>query len=204
MKHLFKTVLLFCILFHTNIQSFSQNITFLTGNLKFLKDQKSILVIYDYRDMHVGNMTEENYIKKKLDSYKEKPGKGENWLAAWKNDRIQYFQPAFETNVNNHIGPVFLNPSDSNSTYTLRVKTTFTEPGFRVYRGIKEDASITLTYTFINTQTHEVMAVLSSFQVRCRYNSYDVMSRIKSAYAHSGAILGKYIANVRKNDYVIQ
>jgi hypothetical protein len=204
MKYLFKTLLLFCILLHASIQGVSQNVTLVTGNLLFLKGQGNIRIAYDYSSMKVGNMTEEDYIKKKFNDYKDSPGRGEKWYTAWRSDRKQFFQPAFEENMNKHIAPLFITSFDTSTAYVLVVKTTYLEPGFRAYRYVKEAARINLTYTFINTRTREVVAVLSSYEVRCTYNSYDVASRVKSAYGNAGRILGKYIANIQKNDYVIQ
>lgn len=68
--------------------AYAQSMNLASGNLDFLKGQKTVNLVYAYDNLRVGPGTEQEYIDKKVNGYnKDKPGHGDEWLKNWKNDR---------------------------------------------------------------------------------------------------------------------
>ena len=113
---------------------FAQSMRLASGNLDFLKGQKTINVVYSYDNLGVGKGTEQEYTDRKVADYnKDKPGRGDEWLKSWKGDRERRYQPMFEELLNKQLEPASVKVgSYPNAPYTIVLRTVFIEPGFNV------------------------------------------------------------------------
>jgi hypothetical protein len=151
-----------------------------SGSVSVLKGQSTINLQYDYSKMAVGKFkNSDDYVASRTaDMNKKKPGDGDRWAEAWKNDRASRYQPTFD------------------AKYTLIVRTTFIEPGFNV--GItRQNAWIKLEVDLVETANAGI--VLANMQMK-REDSVNMMgydfdtgSRIQSAYDRAGDHLGAFL-----------
>jgi hypothetical protein len=183
----------------------AQKVKLVSGNLNFLKNQRGMLLRFDYDTMAVGEYNnEQDYIVQKMASYNEKnPGSGEKWLQNWQYDRGSLFQPAFRKNLNALIKPLSMSPIYDSTQYTLIVKTVFTEPGFYVTFFARKRAVINVVYVFVETQNpNHVLATLKCNKIKTGYlplsQRYDVANRLTSAYGYAGTLLGTFLSIEQK------
>ena len=175
--------------------AFAQNLK--SGNLGFLKGQKTINIIYAYDNMKVGRGTEEEYIAKKVADYnKDKPGRGDEWKKNWTAAREMFYQPKFEELFNKRVEEKGLQAGKyPTATYTMIVRTTFTEPGYNI--GISRMPSYTnieVAFVKTGTQTEEaVVAITKSPGAAAMGFDYDAGSRIAESYAKAGKSLGAFL-----------
>jgi hypothetical protein len=172
----------------------------IAGDVSVLKGQTVINLQYDYSNMAVGKFKDErDYVANRTaDMNKKKPGDGDRWAEAWKNDRMSRFQPMFEKNLNERVGKynVTCKENATDAKYTLIIRTTFTEPGFNI--GItRQNAWIRMEVDLVETANPGT--VLASMQMK-REDSinmmgydYDTGSRIQSAYDRAGEHLGSFL-----------
>lgn len=189
----------------------AQKIKLVSGNLDFLKGQTSLKIEYDYGngDMDVGRYENEaDYIVDKIKEKNEiEPGSGDKWYKEWFNDRERRFQPRFEEFLNEELekSGVTIWPESENAKYTLILKTTSTEPGWkgftRGYVTVGVLAWINVDVIFIETDKPEkelAKIIIEKATQKGKYkkgaSGYDVAYRIEYAYANCGQILGKYLA----------
>jgi len=162
-----------------------------------LKNEKTLMVEYNYDDMKVGKKAETDYCNEKVDTYNKKSkGKGDNWLKAWNNNRQLSYQPKFEELLNKYLVKkgVSVYPTNKDAKYTLILKTLVTEPGFNV--GVmKQDAFITCEVTIVETANHDNVLGTKTFNKMpgrtATGDDYDVAVRVNEAYAKTG----KEVAN---------
>ena len=179
--------------------SFSQKITTEEGDFSFLKGEKELNVTYDYSEMGVGKFkTEKEYTNKKVSEKNEsKAGAGDAWLESWEGSRERVYQPKFESLFNKVLAKrsMDINTGREDATYTLIVKTTFTEPGWNI--GITKKASaINFEYIFIETESKKVMLKLVQKKVpgsQAMGMDYDTSTRISESYAKGGKMLAGLI-----------
>lgn len=169
------------------------------GNYKFLKGESSLNIQYEYSDMTVGkNLTEEEYVNENVaERNEDEAGKGDKWKEGWISSRNDRYEPKFESLLNKSMEKTGITATeDSDSKYTLIVKTTYTEPGFNI--GVmKKPAYVNYELTFIETETEKEVANYILEKVpgsQAMGGDFDVGSRIAESYAKSGKMLGSYIA----------
>ncbi|MGA2823351.1 MAG: hypothetical protein ABSE72_07465 [Bacteroidales bacterium] len=172
----------------------------ITGDVSILKGQTVINLQYDYSNMSVGKFKDEkDYVAKRTaDMNNKKPGDGDRWAEAWKNDRVARFQPMFEKNLNERVGKfnVTCKENATDAKYTLIIRTTFTEPGYNI--GISRmNAWIKMEVDLVETANPGT--VLANMQMK-REDSinmmgydYDTGTRIQSAYDRAGEHLGNFL-----------
>jgi len=107
------------------------------GDCSALKDESSVLLVFDYSDMTVGKFTEEMYVDKKRDEYnKKESGRGDTWAGKWVTDRGERFEPKFEELLNDRLAAgksaLKAGKDKSDARYVIKVHTTETEPGHNV------------------------------------------------------------------------
>lgn len=129
----------------------AQKMTLKSGSFDFLKDQKTLLVKYDYSNLGVGKFDkEEDYVTKKVADYnKDEAGKGDKWKEAWVNDRAGRYEPKFELLFNENMVSRGLkcDQKASDAKYVMVVHTSFIEPGFNI--GVtRKPAYINVEVTF--------------------------------------------------------
>ncbi len=190
MKSLLITAVL-C-LFATSI--YAQKIVVESGDLDFLKNEKSITVKFTYENMLVGKMTEEEYVEKKRgDANAKKPGSGDDWYESWIADRKTRFEPKFIELFNKYTGEkgAQLTTADD-SKYIMTVNTHFTEPGFNVVVAAQY-SSINARAIFTDRETGKELAVVSIDNSSAKNAGYDVGYRIQESYAKAGRELAKFL-----------
>jgi hypothetical protein len=171
------------------------------GNLKDLKGTSKINVVFDYANMGVGSYAkEEDYVNKKKNDYNAKePGRGDDWVKKWEGDRKNRFEPSF-LDLFNKKSPVMAG-TYPDAKYTMKVSTTFTEPGFNVYV-TRKNASINLEITVYETaDPSKVLSKIMVLKAPGRTfggNDYDSGTRISEAYAKAGKDLAAFFkSNVK-------
>lgn len=178
--------------------SFAQKLKLFSGELDFLKGQKTINVQYDYSNMGVGKYEqEEDYVTDKVNDYnKKEAGKGDEWKKNWVADRAERYEPKFEELMNKELekdGIQFGNYPDAE--YTLILRTTFTEPGFNV--GVaRKNAYTDLEAVFIPTGSSKEMAAISIENSPGRGGmgyDFDTGYRIQESYAKAGKELAQFL-----------
>lgn len=173
----------------------AQKIKIQEGNLKDLKGQTKMNVVYDYSNMGVGSYAkEDDYIKKKTADYNAKePGRGDDWAKKWEGDRKNRFEPSF-VELFNKKSPVMIGDF-ADAKYTMKVHTTFTEPGFNVYV-TRKNASINVEITVYETANPDKpICKILGFKFPGRTfggYDYDTGTRISEAYAKAGKDLGAF------------
>ncbi|AHM59685.1 hypothetical protein D770_07110 [Flammeovirgaceae bacterium 311] len=184
---------------------FAQKLKLTSGKLDFLKDQKTINVIYDYGNMGVGKFDkEEDYVNEKVSDYNQKEaGKGDEWKKNWIADRKNRFEPRFEELMNAHLEKYDVAVgSYPDAEYTIVLKTVFTEPGFNV--GVmRRPAFVNLQAVFVKTASlADQVAVVTIDKAPGRDAmgfDFDSGYRIQESYAKAGKELAQYInKNVRR------
>ena len=176
-----------------------------SGDVSILKGQTILNLQYDYSKMAIGKFkNEQDYVAHRSeDMNKKKPGDGDRWIEAWKNDRTSRFQPMFEKNVNERLAKfnVICKQNATDARFTLIIRTMFTEPGWNV--GItRQNAWIKLQIDVVETANPG--KVLASMEMKKEDSIYmggydfDTGGRIQSAYDRAGEHLGAFLV---KNVY---
>jgi hypothetical protein len=171
-----------------------------SGDLHVLKGQTVINLQYDYSNMAVGKFkTADDYVADRTaDMNKKKPGDGDRWAEAWKNDRTSRFQPMFEKNLNERIAKFNVTGKENvtDAKYTLIVKTIFTEPGYNI--GISRmNAWIKMEVQLVETANPGTVLATIMMKREDSINmmgyDYDTGGRIQSAYDRAGDDLGGFL-----------
>lgn len=171
------------------------------GSPKAMKDEKSIAVVFTYDNMKVGKMDEAAYLEHGIAKHNEKePGTGEKWEQAWQSDKATVYPANFTKFFNAIANSKFGANIELNSTtakYTMKVNTSFLEPGYNV--GISSSpAIINLTVSFYETANPDVILFETTI-TKCKgvadeFSSYDVASRVSSAYQIAAAKYARFIS----------
>lgn len=196
-----RTLVLFLGAALLSVGASAQKIKLVSGKLGFLASEKAVTIEYDYSNMGVGKFkNEEDYIDKKTAEYNEKEaGKGDQWAQAWKNDRATRFEPKFEELLNKNVagfGPIF--GKSQKSDVVMKVKTTFTEPGYNIAISSRP-AMINLEITFSKGGEDKAKITLIGAP-GTTFGGYDFDTgvRISEAYAKAGKSLGGFIVKTAK------
>jgi|WetSurSiteA1Bulk_404760.scaffolds.fasta_scaffold00373_2 hypothetical protein len=195
-----KNVLLVLIVgLFTGLCANAQKMVLKSGSFEFIKDQKTILVQYDYSNLGVGKYDkEEDYVAKKVEDYnKDEAGKGEKWKTDWYNDRSKRYEPKYELLFNENMAGRGLkcDKAASDAKFTMTVHTTFIEPGFNV--GVtRKPAYINTEMIFKETASGKEVAVVTVQNCPGRDAmgfDYDTGYRIEEAYAKLGKSMASFI-----------
>lgn len=199
-----------------SVFSFGQKINFLDGNNDFdwIVGQSVIKIEYDYSNMSVGDYDKESdYVNKKVNEKNaQAEGSGDEWKKKWEGARTSMYQPKFEELFNKHLSKkgIACDSESKNATYTLKVITTFTEPGWKTMPsgpfgpavpGANRNAAVSFKYVFIETSTGNEIARFSQNKVPGKDVSgtdFDVGTRLTESYAKAGKMLAEYIAKALK------
>ena len=174
----------------------AQKIKLESGSLNFLKNEKTITAKFTYENMRVGKMSEDEYLKGRVEKLNEsESGRGDKWREAWINDRTERFEPKFKELFNKQNsekgGPVI----DDEGKYEMIVNTWFSEPGFNV--GVaRKSASVSLLCTFVNKETGQEEAEVSvagSAAANFWGTDFDTGYRLQESYAKAGRELANFI-----------
>jgi hypothetical protein len=168
----------------------AQKMVIKSGAIDFLKNQKTLLVKYDYSNMAVGKYdTEAEYIDTKVkEGNTAEPGKGDKWKEDWFGKRTSAYEPSFEELFNKGLEKNGLSCSKTatNAEYSMTIHTTFTDVGYFI--GISsKPAYINAEITFAKIASNEVVAVITVDKV-------PGVGGIKESYAKLGKSLSAMIS----------
>lgn len=138
----------------------AQKLKVVSGTADFLKGQKDVAVIYTYETLKVGKMEEPAYIEREIgEREKKEAGTGEKWKEAWKKDQQERYPLKWVELFNKVAGDRFdcsVKQDAADSKYTIKVNTTFIEPGYNV--GVSRmPAYVDQTVTIYETANPEVI-----------------------------------------------
>jgi hypothetical protein len=171
-----------------------------SGDVHVLKGQKVINLQFDYSNMAVGKFrSADEYVANRVsDMNKKKPGDGDRWAEAWKNDRTSRFQPMFEKNLNERIEKFNVTGKENatDAKYTLIIRTIFTEPGYNI--GISRmNAWIKMEVDLVETSNPGTVLATIMMKREDSINmmgyDYDTGGRIQSAYDRAGEHLASFL-----------
>lgn len=168
----------------------AQKMVVKSGAIDFLKNQKTLLVKYDYSNMSVGKFEKEaDYIASKVKEGNDaEPGKGDKWKEDWFGKRTTAYEPGFEELFNRGLEKNGLSCSKTaaGAEYSMTIHTTFTDVGYFI--GISsKPAYINAEITFTKIATNEVVAVITTEKV-------PGIGGIKESYAKLGKSLAAMIS----------
>ena len=195
------TLLLVCS--NVNAQKFTEG----DDKLSFLKGETTLNIEYDYKNMNVGKITEDEYKKDKIaDFNKKQPGKGERWAEKWVASRELVYEPMFEELLNKMLFKAKLSVNaarkQTSAKYTLIVRTTMMEPGFNAVV-MKVNPSCNFSFEFVENGTKKVLAKaelnrVAGVVMNDNDWAFDPSNRIKECYAKAGKVWGKKLAKSLK------
>ncbi len=168
-----------------------------SGSLSEVKGNK-INLVFVYDGMAVGKFQNEaDYIKKKVTAYNEKEaGRGDRWAKAWKDDRVNRFEPSFVTKFNELGAKTGTSVEKDNGSlkYTLEVKTTFTDPGYNV--GVSRYPAIIDAVCTFKSGTSVIGTITVTKCPGQSFGGYDFDTgvRLSEAYEKLAKEIGNYCA----------
>lgn len=205
MKKIFSVAVAALLLTCTNVNA--QKFTEGDDKLTFLKGETALNIEYDYKNMNVGKISEEDYKKDKIaDFNKKQPGKGERWAEKWVASRELVYEPMFEELLNKLLFKGKINvvagKKQTAAKYTLVVRTTMMEPGFNAVV-MKVDPSCNFEFEIVENATKKVLAKAELKRVMGIVMNdndwaFDPSNRIKECYAKAGKVWGKKLAKCLK------
>jgi hypothetical protein len=171
--------------------------TLTEGSLTPLKGEKNFNLQFSYEGLHVGKLTEKEFLSVQEDKFKER----------WFSSRKSLYQPIVETNCNIYLEKkgMLVKEGATDAKYTLIIRTLNTEPGYsnaRVYlnnpnsNARSSQTYITCSVDIVETANPEkVISRLTSYSVD-GVDNYEDVQRIAGAYEYFGKYLGKYLLKV--------
>ena len=137
------------------------------GDLTPLAGETQLNIEFDYQGMSVGKYArEDTYTQKKVAAYNAKTsGRGDMWLAEWKSNREDFYEPKFKQLLNLYLRKAVVRASTglTRAKYTLLVKTLHTEIGWNV-GVLSQPAHINLQTTIVETgnRSHEIAELVGN------------------------------------------
>ena len=179
----------------------AQSVKLESGDLSFLKGATTLNVEFVYDGLTVGKLTEQAYIDKHVSEANAKaPGTGDAWLAKWKSDRAERYEPKFAELVNKQFtdrNTGLKLDHDATAKYTLVLKTTNLDPGFNV-AVMRAPAAVSTRAEFYDTtdrsQTLAVVTILKAPGRDGMGYDFDAGYRLQEGYAKTGKELGILIS----------
>ena len=185
------------------VASNAQKLKLTKGNLAPLKNEKEILIEFDYSNFSVGKFKNEaDYKAKKIEEYnKKEAGRGDKWSEAWEKDKEERFPKKFIELYNKGTQYASVNSSASSAKYKLIVETKFIEPGYNI--GIdKRPASTNMIARFVEVDnpSNVVAEITITGAPGSQVMGYDFDSgtRISECYAISAKKLVALVNKVLK------
>lgn len=194
-----KTVFMLSMVFLVAVTAQAMDVKLTSGDLKFLKGQTVLAVKYVYDGMKVSDLSEEEFVKKKVEDYNKKsPGKGDTWKKMWVNNRPVYYEAKFEELMNKYLkdAKASINPQSKDAKYTLIVKTTFASLGYNVWVAARPsyvDVEVTITETAKPETSLAVITLTKCPGTGAMGPDMYEWDRLKESYAKCGKELAKLL-----------
>jgi hypothetical protein len=188
------------LLLTAGIEVQGQKITLESGSLAQIKNEKSLNFEFAFDKMAIGELaTEAEYTERKVKEHNDKePGKGDQWLVEWNDNKTILFGPSLVTAFNKMVkkAGVTGNEGETGAKYTFLVTTTFIEIGFTGWSYANKPSEVNLTITvYEGANRDKEIAVLKLEGAKSTEGDYSYTSgrRIASAYKTAGYGLGKFL-----------
>lgn len=183
----------------------AQKITEGDKKLTFLKGEKTINLEFTYDNMMVGKKTEDQYRKDKKEAFdKKEAGKGDKWEKKWVENRANVYEPMFLELINKQLdGAMSASKDQKDAKYTIKVHTTFTEPGFNSVV-MKVNPSCDFEFSYIEKSSGKIVAKgilegVAGINMADSGWDFDPANSIKECYAKAGKVVGNTISkNLKK------
>lgn len=172
----------------------AQKIKVVSGDMDFLEDLAEISVTFEYpEDMKFGKTTQDKYIERKMaEAEKKEEGAGEAWKESFYADREEHNEPQFMGALDKYAGDLYAAQDDPDYEYTMKVKTTFVEPGF--FMGFQNKKSaIDLEITFVKTDAPDVAIAVVKITKAPGAAGPDTGFRVGDAYFTAAQQFGKLL-----------
>jgi hypothetical protein len=176
----------------------AQKVEVVKGDLRFLKNEKLLNVEFSYDKMTIGELPSEYTAKKVKEHNDKEPGKGDQWLTEWNDNKTIKFEPAFISSfmkATKKYG-VTIGKNEASAKYTVNVSTVFMEIGFTGWSVAKKDSEIHLVLTFYEGNNHDKeIATVNLTESKGNAGDYSYTSgvRIAAAYTEAGKSFGKFL-----------
>jgi hypothetical protein len=186
-------MLLFC-LFSGHIQTTKAQ-EIVSGDLKFLKDQTSINVVFDYTNFKIEKETEAEFLAREVaDKNKKEAGSGDKFKESWTSDRDVKFVEAFKKVFGERVK---INVNDPNAKYTLVVcNINLTSKGWGNKISGGHPASMVNEFKFVETANqNNVLCLLRESRTQYMAFTGTLSQKVQGCLEYSNAFLAK---NMRK------
>jgi len=137
-----------------------------SGDLSFLKDQKSINVVFDYAGLKIEKETESEFLVREASEKETKEaGSGEKFKQDWEKDKAEKFIPAFKKVLGEQLG---IQVDDPNAKYTLIVyEINLTNKGWGNKFSGGNPAAMDISFKFVETANQSAaLCVMNAEKVR--------------------------------------
>jgi hypothetical protein len=137
-----------------------------SGDLTFLKGQKSINVVFDYTGLKIEKETEAEFLAREASEKNTKEaGSGDKFKQDWEKDKTEKFTSAFKKVLGEELG---IQVDDPNAKYTLIVyEINLTNKGWGNKFSGGNPASMDVSFKFVETANQSnALCVMSAEKVR--------------------------------------
>ena len=165
----------------------------LSGDLKFLKGQKSINVVFDYTNFKIEKDTEVEYLTKEVaDMNKKDAGSGDKFREEWEKDKQARFIDAFNKDMKEKLDiPI----NDAKAKYTVIISNiNLINKGWGNKFSGGNPATMQIDFKFVETDNQTVVACVAR-EERAQYMSFTgtLAQKIQGCLEYGGEQLGKLI-----------
>jgi hypothetical protein len=183
-----------------------------SGSLDFLNQENQVNVEFVYDGMTVCSdkktkkepESEQDFVARKAAEYNQKAaGRGDTWRENWVGDRAAVLQPKFCELLNKYLSAKKMDlqfGSFKNAKYTLILKTTYTEIGWKFSDIIKHPFLINAQASLVETQSPAMARAEISITASGSADGSDFSTRrgLVEAYGNAGKELGSLLARKAK------
>ncbi len=167
-----------------------------SGDLSFLKGQKSINVVFDYAGFKIEKETEAEFLAREASEKNTKEaGSGDKFKQDWEKDKIEKFIPAFNKVLGEELG---IQVDDANAKYTLIVyEINLTNKGWGNKFSGGNPASMDVSFKFVETANQATeLCVMSAEKVRYMATMGTVSQKIQGCLEYAAR---QIVRPIKKN-----
>lgn len=180
----------------SSLNGFSQKLKLTDGDLAFLKNEKTINLVFTYNNLAVGKYdNEKDYVNDKKETMNKKnPGTGDKWANAWKADQEDRYRDQFVELFEKEC-PSLKTEKDGNSKYTILYNTTFLEPGYNIgisRKNAQHNAVLTIVETANKSKVLATITVDKALGRDFWGADFDTGYRLSETYADAGKAIGQF------------
>ncbi len=162
-----------------------------SGDLSFLKGQKSINVVFDYTGFKIEKETESEFVEREATAREGKEaGSGEKFKADWEKDKTERFNAALKKILGEALQ---INTDDSEAQYTLIVyNINLTNKGWGNKFSGGNPASMNVDMKFVETANQSnTLCEIKNENIRYMATTGTVAQKIQGCLELSARVLAK-------------